>query len=221
MFFLRQLKKFHLPQTLMIQFYTAIIESILTASITIWFGSSTSQERPNSSASSGQRSSTTVDTSHLEDGSSRSRLKQSPFNRALQRTQDVASARSAHLTTESRTGQASIDCQTPGHVTRGRTAQRKGKLHADPLHGEDGRPSQGPASSANPNAWVNGGPPPRPDQPARHGYKAQVVYNKCRGTSLQSSLARPCRWMTPESCGNYWSSILCTDCLRLVLRPLY
>ncbi|KAI4889812.1 hypothetical protein NFI96_032463 [Prochilodus magdalenae] len=39
------LKKFHLPQTLMIQFYTAIIESILTASITIWFGSSTSQER--------------------------------------------------------------------------------------------------------------------------------------------------------------------------------
>ncbi|KAI4899026.1 hypothetical protein NFI96_000381 [Prochilodus magdalenae] len=45
MFFLRQLKKFHLPQTLMIQFYTAIIESILTASITIWFGSSTSQER--------------------------------------------------------------------------------------------------------------------------------------------------------------------------------
>ncbi|KAI4903318.1 hypothetical protein NFI96_001962 [Prochilodus magdalenae] len=45
MFFLRQLKKFNLPQTLMIQFYTAIIESILTASITIWFGSSTSQER--------------------------------------------------------------------------------------------------------------------------------------------------------------------------------
>ncbi|KAI4896332.1 hypothetical protein NFI96_002210 [Prochilodus magdalenae] len=45
MFFLRQLKKFTLPQTLMIQFYTAIIESILTASITIWFGSSTSQER--------------------------------------------------------------------------------------------------------------------------------------------------------------------------------
>ncbi|KAI4882434.1 hypothetical protein NFI96_025329 [Prochilodus magdalenae] len=45
MFFLRQLKKFHLPQTLMIQFYTAIIESILTASITTWFGSSTSQER--------------------------------------------------------------------------------------------------------------------------------------------------------------------------------
>ncbi|KAI4874923.1 hypothetical protein NFI96_009232, partial [Prochilodus magdalenae] len=40
-----QLKKFNLPQTLMIQFYTAIIESILTASITIWFGSSTSQER--------------------------------------------------------------------------------------------------------------------------------------------------------------------------------
>ncbi|KAI4889415.1 hypothetical protein NFI96_026775, partial [Prochilodus magdalenae] len=41
------LKKFNLPQTLMIQFYTTIIESILTASITIhnWFGFSTSQER--------------------------------------------------------------------------------------------------------------------------------------------------------------------------------
>ncbi|KAI4904345.1 hypothetical protein NFI96_009497 [Prochilodus magdalenae] len=45
MFFLRQLKKFNLPQTLMIQFYTAIIESVLTTSITIWFGSSISQER--------------------------------------------------------------------------------------------------------------------------------------------------------------------------------
>ncbi|KAI4902872.1 hypothetical protein NFI96_000376, partial [Prochilodus magdalenae] len=40
----QQLKEFNLPQTLMIQFYTAIIESILTASIIIWFGSSTSQE---------------------------------------------------------------------------------------------------------------------------------------------------------------------------------
>ncbi|KAI4878324.1 hypothetical protein NFI96_031569 [Prochilodus magdalenae] len=111
----------------------------------------------------------------MEDGSSRSRLsqKQSPFNKTLQRNQDVASARPTHLTTESRTGQASIDCQTPGHVTRGRTTQRKGKLHADPLHGEDGRPSQGPASSANPNAWVNGGPPPRPDQPARRGFKGR------------------------------------------------
>ncbi|KAI4901230.1 hypothetical protein NFI96_026188 [Prochilodus magdalenae] len=98
--------------------------------------------------------------------------KQSPFNRTLQRNQDVASARSAHLTTESRTGQASSDCQTPGHVTRGRTTRgREEKLHADPLPGEDGRPSHGPTSSANPNAWVNGGPPPRPDQPARRGFK--------------------------------------------------
>ncbi|KAI4904574.1 hypothetical protein NFI96_019001, partial [Prochilodus magdalenae] len=44
MFFRRQLK-FNLPQTLMIQFHTAIIECIPTSSITIWFGFSTSQER--------------------------------------------------------------------------------------------------------------------------------------------------------------------------------
>ncbi|KAI4887718.1 hypothetical protein NFI96_006847 [Prochilodus magdalenae] len=73
---------------------------------------------------------------------------------------------------------SSIDCQTPGHVTRGRTTRgttrgREEKLHADPLPGEDGRPSQGPASSTNPNAWVNGGPPPRPDQPARRGFKEE------------------------------------------------
>ncbi|KAK1784665.1 hypothetical protein P4O66_003347 [Electrophorus voltai] len=44
MYFLRQLKKFNLPQSLMILFYTVIIESVLISSI-IWFGSSTSQER--------------------------------------------------------------------------------------------------------------------------------------------------------------------------------
>ncbi|KAJ8369389.1 hypothetical protein SKAU_G00094170 [Synaphobranchus kaupii] len=37
MFFLRQLKKFNLPRTMMVQFYTSIIESILTFSITTWF----------------------------------------------------------------------------------------------------------------------------------------------------------------------------------------
>ena len=45
MFFVRQLKRFDPPQTLKIQFHTAIDECILTSSITIWFGSSTSQER--------------------------------------------------------------------------------------------------------------------------------------------------------------------------------
>ncbi|KAI4904735.1 hypothetical protein NFI96_023553 [Prochilodus magdalenae] len=116
--------------------------------------------------------------------------KQSSFNRALQRNQDVASTWSAHLTTESWTGQASIDRQTPGHVIRGRTTQRNGKLHADPLHREDGRPSKGPASRANPNAWVNGGPPPRPDQPARHGFKVtQPMFTSV----IQSSM--PCLLM--------------------------
>ncbi|KAJ8374254.1 hypothetical protein SKAU_G00048340 [Synaphobranchus kaupii] len=37
MFFLWQLKKFNLPRTMMVQFYTSIIESILTFSITTWF----------------------------------------------------------------------------------------------------------------------------------------------------------------------------------------
>ncbi|KAI4873925.1 hypothetical protein NFI96_030145 [Prochilodus magdalenae] len=164
-------------QTLMIQFYTAIVKSILTTSITIWFGSSTSQERTKlqriirtaeriigcnlpslqqiyTSRVRKRAGKITSDPSHpghllfqtlpsgrrtaaqstqssgtprgrpVEDGSSRSRLgqKQSPFNRTLQRNQDVASTRSAHLTTESWTGQASIYCQTPGHVTRGRSA---------------------------------------------------------------------------------------------------
>ena len=35
MFFLRQLKKFNLPKTMMVHFYTSIIESILTSSITL------------------------------------------------------------------------------------------------------------------------------------------------------------------------------------------
>ena len=36
MYFRRQLKKLNLPKTMMVHFYTAIIESILTSSITIW-----------------------------------------------------------------------------------------------------------------------------------------------------------------------------------------
>ena len=37
MYFLRQLRKFRLSQSMMVKFYTAIIESILTLSITVWF----------------------------------------------------------------------------------------------------------------------------------------------------------------------------------------
>src|SRR4029434_4622111 len=36
-YFLRQLKKFNLPKAMMVNFYTSIIESILTSSITIWY----------------------------------------------------------------------------------------------------------------------------------------------------------------------------------------
>ncbi len=41
LYFLRQLRKFNLPQELLIQFYSAIIESLLCSSITVWFGSAT------------------------------------------------------------------------------------------------------------------------------------------------------------------------------------
>ncbi|KAK0148957.1 putative RNA-directed DNA polymerase from transposon BS [Merluccius polli] len=45
MYFLRQLRKFNLPQELLIQFYTAIIQSVLCTSVTVWFGSATNQDR--------------------------------------------------------------------------------------------------------------------------------------------------------------------------------
>ncbi|MGL4906709.1 MAG: alkylated DNA repair protein domain-containing protein, partial [Plesiomonas sp.] len=41
LYFLRQLRKFNLPQELLKQFYSAIIESILCTSITVWFSSAT------------------------------------------------------------------------------------------------------------------------------------------------------------------------------------
>ncbi|KAL0188176.1 hypothetical protein M9458_015275, partial [Cirrhinus mrigala] len=44
LFFLRQLRKFSLPQELLKQFYTAIIESVLCTSITVWFGSATKSD---------------------------------------------------------------------------------------------------------------------------------------------------------------------------------
>ncbi|KAL0198832.1 hypothetical protein M9458_007372 [Cirrhinus mrigala] len=39
LYFLRQLRKFNLPQELLKQFYSAIIESVLCTSVTVWFGS--------------------------------------------------------------------------------------------------------------------------------------------------------------------------------------
>ncbi len=41
LYFLRQLRKFNQPQELLKQFYSAIIESVLCSSITVWFGSAT------------------------------------------------------------------------------------------------------------------------------------------------------------------------------------
>ncbi len=44
LFFLCQLRKFNLPQELLIQFYSAIIESVLYTSITVWFSSATKSD---------------------------------------------------------------------------------------------------------------------------------------------------------------------------------
>ncbi len=44
LYFLRQLRKFNLPQELLIQFYSAIIESVLCTSITVWFSSATKSD---------------------------------------------------------------------------------------------------------------------------------------------------------------------------------
>ncbi len=44
LYFLCQLRKFNLPQELLKQFYSAIIESILCASITVWFSSPTKSD---------------------------------------------------------------------------------------------------------------------------------------------------------------------------------
>ena len=45
MYFLRQLKKFKLSKSMMVQFYTAIIESILTLSVIIWFPAATVKDK--------------------------------------------------------------------------------------------------------------------------------------------------------------------------------
>ncbi len=44
LYFLRQLRKFNLPQELLIQFYSAIVESVLCTSITVWFSSATKSD---------------------------------------------------------------------------------------------------------------------------------------------------------------------------------
>ncbi|KAK3545591.1 hypothetical protein QTP70_008132 [Hemibagrus guttatus] len=45
MYFLRQLKKFLLPVKMLVNFYTAIIESILTSSIKVWFAAATARDK--------------------------------------------------------------------------------------------------------------------------------------------------------------------------------
>ena len=45
MYFLWQLRKFNLPKTMMVHFYTAITESILTSSITIWYDAATAKDK--------------------------------------------------------------------------------------------------------------------------------------------------------------------------------
>ncbi|KAK3549407.1 hypothetical protein QTP86_001409 [Hemibagrus guttatus] len=44
LYFLRQLRKFILPQELLTQLYSAVIESVLCTSITVWFGSATKSD---------------------------------------------------------------------------------------------------------------------------------------------------------------------------------
>ncbi len=43
-YFLHQLRMFNLPQELLIQFYSAIIKSVLCTSITVWFSSATKSD---------------------------------------------------------------------------------------------------------------------------------------------------------------------------------
>ncbi len=44
LYFLRQLRKLNLPQELLIQFYSAIIESVLCTSISVWFSLATKSD---------------------------------------------------------------------------------------------------------------------------------------------------------------------------------
>ncbi len=44
LYFLRQLRKFNLPQELLKQLYSAIVESVLCTSITVWFSSASKSD---------------------------------------------------------------------------------------------------------------------------------------------------------------------------------
>src|SRR4029434_2833104 len=44
-YFLRQLRKYNLLQDLLIMFYTAVIESVLCTSVTVWFRSATQLDK--------------------------------------------------------------------------------------------------------------------------------------------------------------------------------
>lgn len=45
LFFLRRLKSFHLETSLLVKFYHTVIESILLLSVTVWYGSTTVEDR--------------------------------------------------------------------------------------------------------------------------------------------------------------------------------
>ncbi|XP_077948192.1 uncharacterized protein LOC144388929 [Gasterosteus aculeatus] len=45
LFFLGKLKKFNLPKTMIVHFYTAIMESILCSFITVWYAAATAKDK--------------------------------------------------------------------------------------------------------------------------------------------------------------------------------
>ena len=45
LYFLRQLKKFGVGQRVLIHFYRAVIESVLTFSITVWYGNASQRDK--------------------------------------------------------------------------------------------------------------------------------------------------------------------------------
>ena len=45
LYFLRQLRKFRVGQAVMLRFYRAVVESVLTSSITVWFGNAAQHDR--------------------------------------------------------------------------------------------------------------------------------------------------------------------------------
>jgi hypothetical protein len=45
LFFLRQLRSFHVSQPLLLKFYRAVIESVLTQSMIVWWGNATADDR--------------------------------------------------------------------------------------------------------------------------------------------------------------------------------